>query len=103
MPGFGATGGVASYSRALVSPDGKIAFVSDRATGMDALNTLPVLEMSYRLVRLSVPFCEKDTAKTAGAVWVAHKKTWACAPHRIEDFRSWLTGQPEEFDLLAEN
>lgn len=103
MPGFGAAGGAASYSRALVSPDGKIAFVSDRATGMDALNTLPVLEISYRLVRLFVPFCEKDSAKTAGAVWVAHKKTWACAPCRIEEFRSWLPEHPEEFDLLAEN
>ena len=103
MPGFCTTGGAAAYSRALVSPEGEIAFVSDRADGMDAIDTLPVLEISYRLVQLSVPFCEKDAAKTAGAVWVSHKKTWACPPHLIEDFRSWLPELPHEFDLLAES
>lgn len=102
MPGFGAIGGTASYSRALVAVDGRLAFVSDRADGMDALESLPPLEISYRLIRLSVPFAEKDVAKSAGAVWVGHMKTWACAPARVDDFKQWISGEPEEFDLLSD-
>ncbi len=102
VPGFGAAGGAASYSRALISPEGGIAFVSDRADGLSALESLPPLEISYRLVRLSVPFAEKDLAKVAGAVWVGHKKTWACAPGRADEFKQWIAGEPEEFDLLTD-
>lgn len=101
-PGFGAAGGGASYSRALVSPEGRIAFVSDRATGMDDLGLLPPLAISYRLIRLTVPFAEKDAAKTLGAIWVGQKRTWACVPERVDEFRQWIAGPPEEFDLLAD-
>lgn len=102
VPGFGAAGGTASYSRALVAPDGRIAFVSDRADGMDVLDSLPPLDISHRLVRLSVPFAEKDAARAAGAIWVGHQKTWACAPARADEFKQWIAGEPEEFDLLAD-
>lgn len=47
VPGFGACGGTASYSRALVSPEGQVAYVSDRADGMGCLDTLPCLARAY--------------------------------------------------------
>ncbi|WP_341744669.1 DUF5710 domain-containing protein [Azonexus hydrophilus] len=100
VPGFGACGGTASYSRALVAPDGTLAFVSDRVEGIEQIDTLPTLEISYRLLALTVPFTEKDAAKAAGAVWVGHRKTWACAPSRQAEFAQWIIGQPVEFDLL---
>lgn len=102
VPGFGAAGGTASYSRALVSPEGQIAFVSDRAAGMEHLALLPAFEISYRLVRLAVPFAEKGAAHALGAVWVGHLKTWACAPARVAEFQPWVQGEPNEFDLLAD-
>lgn len=97
-PGFGAVGGTASYSRALVSPEGAIAFVSDRAEGMDTLASLPPLVISYQLIPLAVPFADKDAAKALGAVWVGHLKTWACAPARKAEFNQWPQGA--EFDLM---
>ena len=100
VPGFGAAGGTASYSRALVSPQGELAFVSDRAAGMEDLGTLAPLEISYRLVTLAVPFAEKDAAKALGAVWVGHRKCWACAPDRVNEFQRWLPNNGEEFELL---
>lgn len=103
QPGFGATGGAASYSRALISPDGHIAFVSDRAEGMDLLDSLPVLSIDYRLIRLAVPFADKDAAKAMGAVWVGYRKTWACAPDKAPVFTAWLPSPIEEFDLLDVN
>lgn len=84
-----------------MAPDGRIAFVSDRADGMSLLDSLPPLEISYRLVRLSVPFAEKDAAKAAGAVWVGHEKTWACAPACLDKFKQWINGEPQVFDLLS--
>ena len=98
QPSFGACAGTAQYSRALVSPAGEIAIVSDRAGGMAELDTLPTLAVSYRLIELAVPFADKDAAKRLGAVWVGHRKTWACAPTARATFAAWLTDR--EFDLL---
>ena len=97
---FAAAGGSAAYSRALVSPAGAIAFVSDRAPGMEALAELPVLEINYDLLPLSVPFEEKERARELGAVWVAHRKTWACAPEHRSLFGRWLDPSAEIFNLL---
>lgn len=99
-PGFGACGGAASYSRALVSPDGVVAFVSDRAEGMEQMSSLPVLPISYQLLGLSVPFSEKGRAKELGAVWIGHKKIWACAPDQKEIFAQWIGNDSFLFDLL---
>ena len=100
QPGFGASGGTASYSRALISPEGVIAFVSDRAQGLEDQANLPVLTIDYRLIRLAVPFADKDVAKAMGAVWVGHRKTWACAPDVASVFSAWLPSPVEEFGLL---
>lgn len=100
VPGFGVTGGMAHYSRALVSPHGVVAVVSDRAEHAEPADSLPVLEISYELVLLKVSFAEKDEAKRIGAVWVQGLNSWACAPDRIEDFRRWIQGEPKRFDLL---
>ncbi len=97
---FATAGGSASYSRALVSPAGAIAFVSDRAPGIDTLAELPVLEINYDLLPLSVPFEEKERARKLGAVWVAHRKTWACAPEHRSVFSRWLDPSAEIFNLL---
>lgn len=101
-PGFGACGGAASYSRALVSPDGVVAFVSDRADGMGQVACLPVLPISYQLLSLSVPFAEKERAKKLGAVWIGHKKIWACAPDQEERFSQWIENETLLFDLLQD-
>lgn len=98
---FAAAAGTATYSRALVSPIGEIAFVSDRAEGPVSSDALPALDIEYTLVKLSVPFEEKDAAKRLGAFWVSHLKTWACAPDRTSEFGKWIADQPEIFDLLA--
>ena len=99
-PGFCSTGATAHYSRAMVSPEGVVVMVSDRAAGMDALNTLPVMTIDHRMIRLVVPFAEKDLAKSLGAVWIGHKKTWACPPFHRETFSRWITEASEEFDVL---
>lgn len=97
-PGFTAAGGMANYSRALVSPNGEIAFVSDRANGPTP-SGLPKIEIDYTLIRLSVPMQDKDQAKSLGAIWVAHRRIWACAPDRIEDFRRWADSH-DPFNLM---
>lgn len=102
-PSFCAAGGTASYSRALISPEGDIAYVSDRGAGPSDpadLAALPVLEVCHRMVRLNVPFAEKDAAKALGAVWVGHKRTWACAPIRAGEFDQWRAQAPSEFDMM---
>lgn len=99
VPGFSSMG-MANYSRAVVSPHGVIAMVSDRAEAAEELDSLPALEISYEVVLLAVPFEEKEEAKRLGAVWAQGIKTWACAPDRIEAFQHWLGGEPELFDML---
>lgn len=101
-PGFGACGGTASYSRALISPEGVIAFVSDRAEGMDLIDTLPALPIGYDLLPLTVPYEEKDQAKALGATWVGHRKTWACAPEAADGFKRWLSEDAQVFNLLTD-
>jgi hypothetical protein len=101
-PGFGACGGTASYSRALISPEGVIAFVSDRAKGMDLIDTLPALPISYDLLPLTVPYEEKEQAKALGATWVGHKKTWACDPDAANKFKRWISKDAQVFNLLAD-
>ncbi len=101
-PGFGACGGTASYSRALISPEGVIAFVSDRAQGMELIDTLPALAIGYDLLPLSVPYEEKEQAKALGAIWVAHKKTWACPPDTANRFERWISEDSQVFNLLTE-
>lgn len=100
-PGFGTAGGAGSYQRALVSPSGDVAFVSDRADGPDVDSGLPDLVLDYSLVKLAVPFAERGEAKAMGAVWAADFKTWACAPDRAHEFQRWIEGEPVTFDLLA--
>lgn len=101
IPGFTTTGGVANYNRALVSPTGLVAFISDRADGPAADAALPCVEIDHSLVRLNVPFTEKAEAKQLGAVWIGHHKTWTCAPDRADEFRRWITGEVEVLDLMA--
>lgn len=100
-PGFGTAGGAASYRRALVADDGQFVYVSDRAEGPTDLAGLPPLEIDYTLVKLNVPFADKTVAKERGAVWVGHRRTWACAPDKLEELRQWATDPIEEFDLLS--
>lgn len=104
-PSFCAAGGCATYSRALVAPGGDIAYVSDRAAGpaTDAeIAPLPVLEISHRMVAIQVPYADKDSAKALGAIWVGHKRTWACAPSAVECFSRWGASPANEFDMLAD-
>ena len=100
-PGFGTAGGAASYRRALVANDGQFVYVSDRAEGPTELAGLPALEIDYTLIKLNVPFDDKNLVKERGAVWVGHRRTWACAPHKLDALRQWATDPIEEFDLLA--
>ena len=100
-PGFGTAGGTTSYRRALVAVDGQFAYITDRAEGPVDLAGLPALEIDYTLFKLNVPFEDKNLAKERGAVWVGHRRTWACAPHKLEDLRQWATVPIEEFDLLS--
>lgn len=101
VPAFCTAGGAGSYGRALISPAGEIAYVSDRAAGPPA-STLPQLLMDHTLIKLEVPYADKDQAKARGAVWVGHLRLWACAPARIEDFRRWIDGDPHSFDLMID-
>ena len=101
-PGFGACGGTAAYSRALISPEGVIAFVSDRAKGMELIDTLPALPIGYDLLPLTVPYEEKEQAKEIGAVWIAHKKIWACNPSKSDDFLRWINTSSVVFNLLTD-
>lgn len=102
VPGFGTAGGAGSYRRALVSPDGVVAFVSDRAPGIELLDTLPELLVDYHLVALEVPYEQRTEASARGAVWIGHKKVWACAPDRSIDFSQWISGEPLIFDLMSD-
>lgn len=104
-PSFCAAGGAATYSRVLVSPGNEIAYVSDRAAGPSTppeLDTLPVLEICHRLIPLQVPFAEKAAAKALGAIWIAHKRTWACAPDNAQYFAQWHASGLDEFDLMTD-
>ncbi len=106
VPGFCAAGGTANYNRALVSPTGEIAYVSDRAdgpSGAAAMSALPALEISHQLIGLTVPFAEKGDAKALGAIWIGHKRTWACAPGEEGKFSKWATEPPLIFDLMADD
>lgn len=97
-PGFCTFAG--SYRRALVSPKGELAYVSDRAPGPEDLASLPVFELCHDLLPLAVPFEEKAQAKALGAVWVAERRTWACAPDQKASFGRWLAPEVTPFNLL---
>ena len=100
-PSFCTSGGAGVYSRALVSPAGDVAYVSDRAIGPDARGGLPEILIDGTLVPLTVPFEDKDRAKALGAVWISWRKTWACAPDQVEKFSEWIESDAERFDALG--
>jgi hypothetical protein len=102
VPSYCNAGGAASYSRALVSPQGEIAYVSDRAEGPALQEIEHELQLDHSMIRLAVPFADKDEAKRLGAKWIGHHKTWACAPDQLELFSRWVNGAPETFDILSD-
>lgn len=99
-PAFASAGATAHYSRALISQDGTIAFVSDRANGPAASEIGDELRITHELLPLRVPLDEKEAAKLKGATWVSRRKTWACPPSRATDFAQWLSDDAKVFDLL---
>lgn len=101
VPSFCTAGGAGTYSRALVSPAGEVAYVGDRADGPDAAAIAEVLEIGHEMVRLSVPFAEKDEARQLGARWIGAHKTWACAPDQRFRFSRWGALDAPMFDLMA--
>lgn len=101
VPSFCTTGGAGTYSRALVSAAGDVAYVSDRAEGQKAQDIVATLEIDHTMVRLNVPFTDKDEAKRLGAKWIGSHKTWACAPDQANAFGRWISGLPETFDILT--
>lgn len=102
VPSYCNAGGAASYSRALVSPQGEIAYVSDRAEGPASHEIERELQLDYTMVRLAVPFADKDEAKRLGARWIGHHKTWACPPGQESTFARWIAGDPITFDILSD-
>ena len=102
VPSFCTAGGAATYGRALVSPAGEIAYVSDRAEGPAPEEIGAQLQVDHTMVRLSVPFADKDEAKRLGAKWIGHHKTWACAPDQVPAFGRWIEGEVQIFDILAD-
>ena len=98
-PVIGACGGTASYSRALVSPDGmQIAFLSDRTAGPEVSEIENELQITRELMPLNVPYLEKDAAKQKGAVWISYRKIWACAPSQAEEFAQWIEEGAVQFN-----
>ena len=98
--GLGSEWGTVSYSLALISPEGEIAFVRTSVEGPEDLSDLPVAAINYRLTRLAVPDSCGLEAKAWGAVWVEHRNTWACAPNVAHYFEDWIDSPAEEFDLI---
>lgn len=101
-PSFCSAGGAGIYSRALVSPDGELAYVSDRAEGPTTDAGLPEVIIDHTLVQLQVPYDQKADAKALGAIWVPLRKTWACAPAQLSTFARWISGEPVHFDLMRQ-
>lgn len=102
-PSFCIAGGAATYGRALVSPQGEIAYVSDRAEGPGPEELQLELLVDHTMVRLRVPFSDKDEAKRLGARLIGHHKTWACAPDQAGVFARWIQGEPDFFDVLSDH
>ena len=59
-------------------------------------------ETQYHLVALEVPYEQRAEASARGAVWIGHKKVWACAPDRSIEFSQWISGEPLIFDLMSD-
>lgn len=100
VPSFCTAGGAGTYSRALVSTSGDVAYVSDRAEGPKPQEIEATLEIDHTMVRLNVPFADKEEAKRLGAKWIGAHKTWACAPDQAGAFGRWISGEPQTFDIL---
>lgn len=50
--------------------------------------------MNTSIIKLEVPYVEKDLASSLGARWDADDVTWYCTEHTVERLRRWLPYQP---------
>ncbi|MGE8454449.1 MAG: hypothetical protein ACN6OP_28330 [Pseudomonadales bacterium] len=72
------------------------------ASVADSMNSAPLPPISHRMVRLDVPFRDKEEVMLLGAVWIQNLKTWACPPDAAPTFQRWIQGSPVEFDAQAD-
>lgn len=98
---YGACGGTAQYTHALVGPDGELMQVSDRTMGFfdPDFEAKDILSVDTLVLALDVPFEKKDAAKAAGATWVPHAKRWCHKPGEEDRFLEWLPKEPEWVDI----
>lgn len=86
-PSFESIAGLPAYSRAAVSNEDHIFFISDSYKHVD---TEGLMMVSYDLLTLNVPLEDKNKARDKGAVWHAPLNKWCCDPDRQESFQKWV-------------